>query len=389
MFWLHCHSLPMKYPSRKTAWIAVGLFAAVVALAAAPEPAGIAREPFGSLPDGTPVEIFTLRNAQGATARICTYGGILTSLVVPDRTGTLGDVVLGYDRLEDYVRNNPYFGALIGRYANRIALGRFTLEGHAYQVPPLYGPHSLHGGLKGFDKVNWTVIGTRIAGPDVSLELGYLSRDGEEGFPGNLRVTATYILTGDNTLRLDLTATTDAVTLCNLTNHSYFNLAGRGDVLNHVVALNADRFTPGDPTAIPTGEMRAVRGTPFDFTRPAVIGARINEPDEQLRIGRGYDHNFVLNGWAPGRLVHAATVTEPGSGRVMEVWTTAPGVQFYTGNHLNSLPGKGGWKYESRHGFCLEPGAFPDTPNHPDFPSAVLHPGETYRSTILYKFSVQ
>lgn len=255
-------------------------------------------------------------------------------------------------------------------------------------MPPLYGPHSLHGGLKGFDKVVWTVSATRVTGPDVSLELSYLSRDGEEGFPGNLQVTATYTLTGDNTLRLEFKATTDAVTVCNLTHHSYFNLAGRGDVLGHVLTLNASRFTPVDAAMLPTGELRPVSGTPFDFTRPTPIGAHISDDDEQLRFGHGYDHNWVLGPAVPGRLAHAATVADPASGRVMEVWTDAPGLQFYTANHLNGIAGKGGWKYAPRQAFCLEPQRFPDAPNQPSFPSAVLHPGEIYQSTILYKFSV-
>lgn len=369
---------------------ALGLFAAGATCAALPATsASITQAPFGRLPDGTPVALYRLRNVQGAEARICTYGGILTALTVPDRDGIYGDVVLGYDQLDGYLSNNPYFGALIGRYANRIAHGRFTLEDRSYTVPPLYGSHSLHGGLKGFDKVVWTVTGTRVTGPDVSLELSYLSRDGEEGFPGNLQVTATYTLTGDNTLRLEIKATTDAVTVCNLTHHSYFNLAGRGDVLGHVLTLHASRFTPVDAAMIPTGELRRVHGTPFDFTRPTPIGAHINDDDEQLRFGRGYDHNWVLGGTAPGQLVHAATVADPASGRVMEVWTDAPGLQFYTGNHLDGITGKGDWKYAPRHAFCLEPQRFPDAPNQPSFPSAVLRPGEIYQSTILFKFSVR
>ena len=344
---------------------------------------------FGHMPDGTAIELYTLHNAAGAEAQICTYGGILTSLKVPDRHGVIGDVVWGYDNLADYLKRGNYFGALIGRYANRIALGRFTLDGHAYTVPPLYGPNSLHGGLKGFDKVVWTVAKVHADGPEPSLELEYLSRDGEQGFPGNLRVTATYTLHADNALRLEFTAVTDAPTVCSLTNHSYFNLAGRGGVLDCLLTIEADRFTPTGPDAIPTGELRAVRGTPFDFTHPTAIGARINAADEQLKIAHGYDQNWIINRPAPGKLVSAATVADPASGRVMELWTTAPGLQFYSANFMSGTTGKGGWIYQPRQALCLEPQQFPDAPNQPAFPSSVLRPGQTYRHTILYRFSVR
>jgi aldose 1-epimerase len=349
----------------------------------------IANAPFGQAPDGTPVQLYTLRNTRGSEAKICNYGGIVTSLKVADKHGKFSDVVLGYDHLDGYLKKSPHFGCLVGRYGNRIAKGKFTLNGKEYKLAVNNGPNSLHGGLKGFDKVVWeasVVVGA--AGP--ALKLTYTSKDGEEGFPGNLKVTATYTLTEDNALRLDFTATTDADTVCNLTHHSYFNLAATGDVLGHVVTIYADRFTPVDATMIPTGELRPVKGTPLDFTTPTPIGARINSDYEQIKLGNGYDHNWVLNQAAPGQLTHAATVTEPTSGRVMEVWTTEPGVQFYTGNFLDgSITGKGGWKYQARNGFCFEPQHYPDSPNQPGFPTTVLKPGETYQNTIIYKFSVR
>ena len=350
--------------------------------------APISRIPFGNTAGGQLVELFTLRNANGMEARITNYGGVVTSLKVPDRHSNLGDVVLGYDHFAGYLENSPHFGSLVGRYGNRIAGGRFQLNGKEYILAQNNGTNSLHGGVKGFDKVVWAAR-PLASGIGPALELSYTSPDGEEGFPGNLTVTAVYTLTTDNALRLDYTATTDGDTHCNLTHHSYFNLAGRGDVLDHVLTLNADGFTPVDANLIPLGEVRPVKGTPFDFTRPTRIGARINQDDEQLRLGRGYDHNWVLNQRAAGQLTHAATVTEPTSGRVMEVWTTEPATQFYTGNFLDgTITGKGGWTYQRRHGFCLEPQHYPDSPNQPQFPSTVLRPGHTYRNTMLYKFSV-
>lgn len=343
---------------------------------------------FGHMPDGAEIKLYTLRNASGAEAQVCTYGGILVSLKMPDRRGVFADVVLGYDRFEGYLKRGNYFGALIGRYANRIARGKFTLEGRDYTVPPLYGPHSLHGGLRGFDKVVWTAT-AHTDGAAPSLELSYLSRDGEEGFPGNLKVTATYTLQADNTLRLEFAATTDALTICSLSNHSYFNLAGEGDVLSHQLTLEADRFTPIGSDSIPTGELRSVRGTPFDFTTPTAIGTHLKEADPQLKFGSGYDHNFVVNRRQPGELVRAATVSDPASGRVMELWTTASGLQFYSVNHMTNLTGKGGVKYQPHYAFCLEPQELPDAPNQPAFPSPVLRPGETYRHTILYRFSIR
>jgi aldose 1-epimerase len=350
--------------------------------------ATISKEPFGTTPDGTAVDIYTLRNSNGVEARISNYGGTVVSLMVPDRNGNFGDVVLGYDNLDDYIKDSPYFGCLIGRYGNRIANGRFSLNGVVYTLAVNNGPNALHGGLKGFDKVVWAARpASSKLGP--ALELTYLSKDGEEGYPGNLKVKAVYTLTEDNGLRLDYTATTDRDTVVNLTQHSYFNLAGKGDILGHVVMMPADRFTPVDSTLIPTGDLRPVAGTPFDFTKPAAIGARINQEDEQLKFGGGYDHNWVFKKNA-GDLSLLARVTEPATGRVLEVLSTEPGLQFYSGNFLDgTLTGKGGWVYQFRNGFCMEPQHFPDSPNQPNFPSTVLKPGQTYRNTIIYRFSVQ
>lgn len=350
---------------------------------------GITRKNFGKTPDGQPVDIFTMRNANGVVAQILNYGGIVTTLEVPDKHGEFGDVVLGYDNLDGYVKNNPFFGCIVGRYGNRIAGGKFTLNGKTYTLAQNNGPNNLHGGLKGFDKKVWEVVKAEAANGGATLVLRYVSKDGEEGFPGNLTVTTVYTLTADNALRIDYTATTDADTHCNLTHHSYFNLAGEGDVLDHEMMIAADKFTPVDATLIPTGELRPLAGTPLDFSTPTRIGARINADDEQIKLGGGYDHNYVIN--KPlGQLGLAARVHEPTTGRVMEVWTTEPGVQFYSGNFLNgTIRGKGGWVYQQRHGFCLEPQHFPDTPNQPGFPTTVLKPGETYKNTIMYKFSVR
>jgi aldose 1-epimerase len=351
----------------------------------------IGRAPFGQTPDGQPVEIFSLRNSLGLEAHITNYGGIVTSLKAPDRDGRFADVVLGFDHFAGYLKNDPYFGALIGRYGNRIALGKFSLSGKNYKLAVNNGPNTLHGGLKGFDKVIWNVTAAEVSQGEPKLVLTYLSPDGEEGYPGNLSVQAVYTLTRDNALRIEFSATTDQPTVCNLTHHSYFNLAGQGDVLRHVVYINADTFTPVDGGLIPTGELRNVKGTVFDFRVPTAIGSRIDNAEEQLKLGHGYDHNFVLNKPAgqPEELSLAANVSEPMSGRTMEVWTTAPATQFYTGNFLAGTPGKGGRVHQAREGFCFEPQHFPDSPNHPEFPSAELKPGETYRNTIIYKFGAE
>ena len=351
-----------------------------------PMEALFSQAPFGQAPDGSPVEIFTLRKPGGIEARICNYGGILVTLKAPDREGRLDDVVLGYDHLEGYLTLSPYFGAVVGRYANRIAKGTFTLDGVTYTLAANNGPNSLHGGRKGFDKVVWHAAQTGTASAP-SLTLQYLSKDGEEGYPGNLSVTAIYSLTDENGLRLDLTAITDKTTIVNLSQHTYFNLAGKGDILGHEIQIDADRFTAVDGTLIPTGELRPVEGTPFDFRKSVAMGARIEQNEEQLNHGRGYDHNFVLN-HPIGHLDVIARVTEPLTGRVLEVLTTAPGVQLYTGNYLNgAIKGKGGQVYAKRSGFCLEAQHFPDSPNHPAFPSTTLRPGELYRNTIIYRFS--
>jgi aldose 1-epimerase len=348
--------------------------------------ASVAREHFGVLARGDSVSVYTLKNGHGTELRVLDYGGIIVSLRVRDRNGRLDDVVLGYDSLEDYLRASPYFGAIIGRYGNRIARGRFTLNGRTYTLARNDGPNHLHGGVKGFDKVVWAV--EPFERPDgVGLVLRYTSPDGEEGYPGTLRATVTYTLTPADEVIFDYHATTDRATPVNLTQHSYFNLAGdgTGDILGHVVTLNADRFTPVDSTLIPTGELRSVAGTPFDFRTPTPIGARIEQDDEQLRHGRGYDHNFVLN-----KTTLAARVYEPKSGRVLEISTTEPGLQFYSGNFLDgTLRGKHGVVYRHRYGFAMETQHFPDSPNRPEFPSAILRPGEEYRSRSVYRFSVQ
>jgi aldose 1-epimerase len=346
---------------------------------------GITHAEFGTMPDGTAIRIYTLTNKNGLSARIANYGGVLVSLNTPDRKGAMADIVLGFDSLSDYVATPRFFGALIGRYGNRIGGARFTLDGKEYQLDKNNGANSLHGGARGFDKQVWTAAPL----PDGGLKLTYLSKDGEGGYPGNLNTTVTYHLTDANELRIDYSATTDKATVVNLTNHSYWNLsgAGSGDVLQHELMLNADRFTPVDAGLIPTGELREVSGTPFDFRKATAIGARIGQDDEQLKFGRGYDHNWVLNRKGSG-LSPAARVTDPASGRVLEVLTTEPGIQFYSGNSLSAaIKGKGGKVYDRRSGFCLETQHFPDSPNKPGFPSTELKPGEQYRSTTIYRFS--
>jgi aldose 1-epimerase len=356
----------------------------------------ITKADFGKTPEGQKVEIYTLRNARGAEARIMTYGGIVQSLSMPDKNGKFADIVLGFDTLDGYVnpayvKGCPYFGALIGRYGNRIGGAKFTLEGQTYPLAANNGPNSLHGGLKGFDKVVWTVEEAEVGEHGPKLELTYLSKDGEEGFPGNLNVTATYTLTEDNALRLKFKATTDKPTICNLTHHSYFNLSGQGngDILGDLVCINSDKTTPVDNGLIPTGEFTDVAGTPFDFRTPAAIGARINDPNTILQYGPGYDHNWVINKPA-GQFGLMARVTDPISGRVMEVWSDEPGLQFYTGNFLNgSLTGKDGKVYQRRTAFCMEPQHYPDSPNKKNFPTTELKPGQIYHNVIEYKFSAE
>jgi len=343
--------------------------------------------PFGTTPDGTAVSLYTLTNANGVQARISDLGGAIVALFVPDRDGQLEDVVLGWDDVAGYVAASNYFGILVGRYANRIAQGRFTLNGTTYTLAINNGPNALHGGPGGFHGVVWQAEPATDA---PKLTLRYTSPDGEEGYPGNLAAEVTYTLTDDNALRIDYTATTDADTVINLTNHSYFNLngAGNGDILDHEIQIFADRITPVDETLIPTGELQPVDGTPFDLRTPTAIGAGIDADDPQIAYGGGYDHNFVLN--ADGSLVPAARVYAPKTGRVLETLTTEPGVQFYSGNFLTGSDiGKGGKAYVRRGGFCLETQHFPDSPNQPTFPTTVLKPGETYRQTTVYRFSVQ
>jgi len=348
----------------------------------------ITHESFGKTADGQNVELYTLTNRRGAEAKITNYGGIVTALKLPDRNGKFDDIVLGFDNLDAYLKGHPYFGALIGRYGNRIAKGRFTLDGVEYKLAVNNGENHLHGGIKGFDKVVWHAKPLKVPA-GAALELTYLSKDGEEGYPGNLSVKVTYTLTEANELKIDYAATTDKATVLNLTHHSYFNLAGQGngDILSHQLMLNASSFTPTDAGSIPTGELKSVVGTPFDFTKATPIGARINQDDQQLKFAHGYDHNFVVNGKI-GQLRRAAVVSEANSGRVMEVWTTEPGIQFYTGNFLDgTLTGKDGKVYQQRFGFCLETQHYPDSPNKPNFPPTVLPKGQFYHTTTIYRFS--
>jgi len=346
----------------------------------------VKKEAFGRLADGTAVDIYTLTNKAGIEARITTYGAILVSLKLPDRNGAFADVNLGFDGLEGYLGTHPYFGAIIGRYGNRIAKARFTLDGVAYALPPNNNGNTLHGGIRGFDKVVWAAEPVRSA-DGAGVKLVYLSKDGEEGFPGNLSVTVVYTLTDANELRIDYEAVTDRKTPVNLTNHAYWNLKGegRGDVLGHVLRLEADGITAVDSAAnlIPTGEIAPVAGTPFEFTSPHAIGERI------AKVEGGYDHNFVLRSGG-GTLALAARVEEPESGRVLEIWTDQPGIQLYTGNFLDgTVVGKGGKAYGKHFAFCLETQHFPDSPNHPNFPSTILEPGQTYRTTTVHKFNVK
>ncbi len=336
---------------------------------------------FGTLPDGRRVEVYTLVNKNGLKARLINYGGILVSLETPDRKARLGDIVLGFDSLDGYLKSSPYFGCIVGRYGNRIAKGRFTLDGVEYKLAANNGPNHLHGGLKGFDKALWTA--EPVSAQDArGVKFAYLSRDGEEGYPGNLRVSVTYLLTDGDELSIRYQAEADKATPVNLTHHSYFNLAGQGsgDILGHELMIDAPSYTLVDEGLIPTGQIAPVAGTPFDFTKPAVIGARI------AQVPGGYDHNFVLRGGG-GRLALAARVSEPRTGRVMEISTTEPGLQFYAGNFLDgTITGKGGKVYQKQFGFCLETQHFPDSPNQPSFPSTILRPGQKYESLTVHKF---
>jgi aldose 1-epimerase len=367
------------------------LMTTVAPIGATPQPGSATKKSFGKTPDGQPVDLYVLTTKGGAEASITNYGGAVVSLKVPDRNGKLADVVLGYDNADGYVNDKSFFGALVGRYGNRIGHAQFVLDGKTYTLAKNNGENSLHGGIKGFNKAVWTA--KIIPAKDgQSLELSYLSKDGEEGFPGNLKVIVIYTLTDSNALRITYSATSDKKTVVNLTNHSYFNLAGQGsgDILGHLLMVQADKFTPVDAGLIPTGELRDVAGTPFDFRKPLAIGARIDQDEEQLKLGGGYDHNLELrrsNGTGESL---AARVLEPASGRVLEVWTTEPGVQFYTGNFLDGKTiGKGGVTHPRRSAFCLETQHYPDSPNQPKFPSVVLNPGERYQTITTYKFSVE
>lgn len=351
--------------------------------------ADLSKRPYGTTAAGLPVDEYTLTNSRGASVTVITYGGIITALRVPDRTGALANVVLGFNQLSDYEAQKNYFGAIIGRYGNRIAQGRFTLDGREYTIPMNDGTNSLHGGLKGFDRRVWAAEPALDAGV-VSLKLTYLSPDGEEGYPGNLAVTVTYTLADDNALRIDYYATTDAPTPVNLTNHSYFNLAGSGsgDVYDHVLQIKAERCTPVNAALIPTGELAPVAGTPLDFRAPKRIGSGVRSGAAQMVLAHGYDHNFVLDARAAD--VPAARLSESTSGRVMEVLTSEPALQFYSGNFLDgTLVGAEGVTYRQGDGLCLETQHYPDSPNHADFPTTTLRPGATYRSTTTYRFSVE
>ena len=387
----------------RPAWVATGLLSLVLGACSqsstvnetTPQTKGghaltIDKKPFGTAPSGKAADLYTLSNGT-LQAKITNYGGIIVSLDVPDRSGKTVDVVLGYNTLDEYVKDSPYFGALVGRYANRIAKGKFTLNGKEYTLLVNNGPNALHGGKVGFDKVVWDAEPFKTANA-VGLKLTYLSKDMEEGYPGNLKVTVRYSLTADNTLEIQYEATTDQPTVLNLSNHSYFNLAGEGsgDVLGQVMMINADRFLPVDDTLIPTGELRAVKGTPFDFTQPKLIGEGIKADDEQVKFGNGWDHCWVINQTKPGENTLVCRVTDPKSGRTMEMHTTEPAVQFYSGNFLDGKNvGKSGKAYNFRNAFCLEAEHYPDTPNHHKFPTTTLKPGQTYRQTTTYKFSAK
>ena len=383
----------LVYPAKAGRYAVISILISIAACTPAPpaaEPSAappipnMTRAPFGKMPDGTEIEAFTLKNTGGIEVRVITYGGIITSLRVPDRAGALADVVLGFDTLDGYLKGHPFFGAIIGRYGNRIARGRFTIDNVPYTLATNHGPNHLHGGERGFDKQVWKAEVLT----ENSIRLSRVSADGEEGYPGTLNVEVIYSLTNYNELIVDYTATTDQPTHVNLTQHSYFNLAGHGagDILGHELMIEADRYTPVDATLIPTGELAPVKGTPFDFTKATPIGARINAAHPQIKNGNGYDHNWVLTD-GTNRLKLAARVVEPKSGRTMEVATTEPGMQFYAGNFLDgSITGKGGATYGHRAGFCLETQHFPDTPNQKNFPTTELRPGSTYTSRTVFKF---
>jgi aldose 1-epimerase len=348
-----------------------------------------AMKPFGKTGEGQSVEVYTLRNQNGVEVDVMTWGATVTRISVPDRQGRMADVTLGFDNLTPYLSPHPFFGSVVGRYGNRIAKGRFTLDGVEYKLATNDGANHLHGGTRGFDRRLWKGE-TATADGNPAVKLTYVSADGEEGYPGTLTATVTYSLTPKNGLRIQYLATTDKATVVNLTNHAYFNLAGQGtgDILGHLLMIDADRFTPVDKGLIPTGELKPLDGTPFDFRKPTAIGARINADDEQIKFGGGYDHNWVLNG-GMGKLRRVVRLSEPTSGRTMEVFTTEPGVQFYSGNFLNGVKGKGGKVYNRRDALCLETQHYPDSPNKPSFPTTTLKPGQAYQTTTEYVFGIE
>jgi aldose 1-epimerase len=371
--------------------IVVSLALAPAALAAAPGAKGMTKTAFGKTSDGQAADLYVLTNKNGVEVAITNYGGAVVRLLTPDRTGTMGDIVTGYDDVQGYVTGTPFFGALVGRYANRIGGAKFAIDGKTYTIPANDGPNALHGGTKSFNRVFWSArdVSTKAA---PALELTYVSPDGEMGFPGNLTTKVVYTLTDKNELRIDYTATTDKPTVVNLTNHAYFNLTAdpTKDILGHQMMIVGAETTPVGAGLIPTGELKSVAGTPFDFRKPTAIGARINSDDEQMKLGRGYDHNWVLAKAPSSSPKLAARVYEPTTGRVLEVLTTEPGLQFYTGNFLDGTEkGKGGVAYQHRTAFCLETQHFPDSPNKPNFPSTELRPGKTFKSTTVYRFSTQ
>ena len=374
----------------RTHILLTSLLVPVIALAigGSAESAGIEKKSWGKTAAGEAVDLYTLTNAKGHSVSITTWGAIITSIKVPDRSGTLTDVVLGFDSLDGYLGKHPFFGAIVGRYGNRIGGAKFVLDGKAYTLAKNDGENTLHGGVKGFDKYVWQAKTTESrAAP--SIILTHVSPDGDEGFPGQLTVTLTYTWNDNDELRMHYVAQTTKPTVVNLTNHSYFNLSGHDTILKHVVQLSCDRYTPVVKGLIPTGELAPVEGTPFDFRKPEAIGTRIDADNEQIKLGGGYDHNFVVNG-AAGTLRPAAHVVDPESGRTLDVITTEPGVQFYTGNFLDgSIVGKGGRHYGKRNAFCLETQHYPDSPNQKTFPSTLLRPGQMYNTTTIFKFGVQ
>ncbi len=374
---------------RNTVVAALAVVAIVFALGRYQQAEGkMRKQAFGKMADGRQADLYVLTNKNGMEVAITNFGGAVVSVKVPDRNGKLGDVVLGYDNLDGYINDKAFFGGLIGRYANRIAHGQFKLDGKTYNVPKNDGENSLHGGIKGFNTRLWEAKEIPSKQAQV-LQLHYLSKDGEEGYPGDLSVQVTYTLTDNNELKIDYAATTDKDTVLNLTNHSYFNLAGEGDILQHQLLLHAAKFTPVDATLIPTGEIRPVKGTPMDFTTAHAVGERINQDYEQLKLGHGYDHNWVVDG-NMGTLRPAARVYEAKTGRVMEVSTTEPGIQFYSGNFLDgTIHGKGGKVYQHRAALCLETQHYPDSPNHPQFPTTELKPGQKFHSITVFKFSTK